>query len=157
MQNTSSPLRNRVSDNDAHAYFPESENNNNGVFLFLSWNVEGLKNKMQNESFINYVSKFDCVGLVETWCNEGESFDLPGFQMFSKTNVRQNSRGRVTGGIAVYIKIDSKINAVQLQGVSKGILWVRLQMKGVSKPFNLIFGEIYNQPETSDYRNDFFF
>lgn len=41
----------------------------------LSWNVEGLKNCLNDEDFLNIVHSFDLVFCSETWQRKGEHFD----------------------------------------------------------------------------------
>ena len=73
---------------------------------FLSWNVDGLWNKLADPDFMEYVSSFDVVCLFETFLNI--TFFPPekwaNFCSFSCPAVKLSHQGRSSGGIVVLIR-----------------------------------------------------
>ena len=49
---------------------------------FASFNVEGLRNKLDDINFKNEISKFDFITLVETWLPADEQVNLEGYTSF---------------------------------------------------------------------------
>ncbi|MEW8548565.1 MAG: endonuclease/exonuclease/phosphatase family protein, partial [Candidatus Thiodiazotropha sp.] len=73
---------------------------------FISWNIEGLKYKLYDHDFINFLKSFDIFGLLETWvCDVTEIRDSFSdyFCMFCPAK-KEKKFGRAMGGIAVYLK-----------------------------------------------------
>ena len=48
----------------------------------LLYNVEGLRNKLDDINFKNEISKFDFITLVETWLPADEQVNLEGYTSF---------------------------------------------------------------------------
>ena len=46
---------------------------------FQSFNVEGLKSKLKDETFIDSIKKFDFITLVETWLPANPSINIEGY------------------------------------------------------------------------------
>jgi len=71
---------------------------------FLFWNVAGLRRK--DEEFWEYISRYDFVGLVETWVDE-KGWDkikgwLPSSHEWTYREARKEKRkGRAKGGIVI--------------------------------------------------------
>ena len=68
----------------------------------------GLKCNLADTDFFKYVSNFDIVFLSETWQSRTETlkFDISGFHsnFISGNKSRNTTRGRHSGGLAVYYK-----------------------------------------------------
>lgn len=79
----------------------------------LVYNVAGLKNKRNENSFINFVSSYDIFALVETHVEEQNIVSYG--NMFSEFKLswvpatRQNKSGRASGGIVCGLKLLSSI------------------------------------------------
>lgn len=91
------------------------------------WNVAGVMNK--SEDTWEYLERFDVVGLLETWLEEGkwEKIRDKMSKEFIWNNVaaeREEKRGRAKGGILVATRRD--IEGVQVRELSKRIVEVKL-------------------------------
>ena len=123
------------------------------------WNVTGLRNKYLGNTcsasdFMDYIHKHDIIGLVETWCNEGDDFNIPGYQYFSSVRTKTSTLGRQSGGILIYIKEHlAKITRL-VNSVSRNILWVCIELKILGFPKNLIVGTVYISPENSSIHSE---
>ena len=51
---------------------------------FCSFNIEGLKNKLEETEFYDTISKCDFITLVETWLPDQYKVDIPNFYVYSK-------------------------------------------------------------------------
>ena len=72
----------------------------------MTWNVDGLKNKLADSEFVRYINSFDIVGLVETWvCDvsevSGYFTEHASYCCAAKSSKRG---GRNMGGVIVLIK-----------------------------------------------------
>ena len=73
----------------------------------LSWNINGLRNKLTDFEFIAYLERFDIFSVIETWENV-KSDDILNlfpnhFSIFCAAE-KVSKFGRAMGGIIVFIK-----------------------------------------------------
>ena len=62
----------------------------NSCFLkFMSYNVEGLSPMLSDNSFIEKITKYGFISLIETWLPEGFNINIPGFYSMSKYRKKQ--------------------------------------------------------------------
>lgn len=72
----------------------------------MSWNVHGLKHKLCDTNFIEYVKSYDIIFLGETWLNKRDTTNLDGYlceHIYGTKSVGAR-RGRKSGGISLYYK-----------------------------------------------------
>ena len=71
---------------------------------FLSYNIEGLLQKLSNNDFTCFINSIDIVCLVETFLN----FDLKqvfnDFELFQAPARKLSWKGRCSGGVIVMVK-----------------------------------------------------
>ena len=73
---------------------PNADNQNsqdNPPLNIVSWNVNGLKRKLDNETFIEYISNHDLILLCETWLikEQPEHSDTTGYISVLKMDKKQ--------------------------------------------------------------------
>ena len=73
-----------------------------------SFNIEGLKNKLEEKEFYDTFSKFDFITLVEAWLPDQYKIDIPNFYVYSKYRKKHKKARRYSGGISVVIRKDLK-------------------------------------------------
>ena len=99
---------------------------------FLSWNVDGLRNKLHDPDFLKYVSRFDIVCLVETFLQKPFLAPdiLSDFVCFSTPAVKLSHHGRCSGGVVVMVrkslagyvsKVECTIDHVVLLKINKSL------------------------------------
>ena len=67
--------------------------NLNKTCLLTSYNVEGLSPMLSDKSFIEKITKYDFISLIETWLPEGFNINIPGFFSMSKYR-KKNKEGQ---------------------------------------------------------------
>ena len=70
---------------------------------FCSFNIEGLKNKLEEKEFYDTTSKFDFITLVETWLPDQYKIDMTNFYVYSKYQKKHKKARRYSGGISMVI------------------------------------------------------
>ena len=72
----------------------------------MSWNVGGINDKLDNNYFIQYISRFDVIGLQETWVNGSTGLYnvLQNYTSFVCEAKRSKHGGRNLGGVFVFIR-----------------------------------------------------
>ena len=70
----------------------------------LAFNVEGLKSKLEDPSFIKLAQQFDISILTEIWKRDTSRLDLEGFWDFSQVRQKHFNAIRHSGGITVLLK-----------------------------------------------------
>ena len=87
----------------------------------MCWNIEGLKNKLYDDDFVNFLKSFDIFGLTETWsCDQTELSDVFNqyFCVFCPAK-KDKKFGRPMGGVAVYLK--TYIHQLVPSGISESL------------------------------------
>lgn len=75
------------------------------------WNVAGLRKKCENEQFLEYIKKFDIIGMVETWIEEKDWNNMKEllpkeFRWRCQYIGKKKKRGRSIGGIITGVTIE---------------------------------------------------
>ena len=81
-------------------------------------NIEGLSKYANDINFQNFCSKFDNLGLCETWGVENSVFKtiLPGFSCFDYVRPKKKTAKRGSGGVSVFIK-DELLNTCKFKRI----------------------------------------
>ena len=92
----------------------------------LAFNVEGLKSKLGDPSFIKLAQQFDISILTEIWKRDTSKLDLEGFWDFSQVRQKHFNAIRHSGGITVLVKNTIR-QGVRLAEDPEGFIWLRLE------------------------------
>ena len=68
----------------------------------LSFNVENLKPKFDEPSFLDLLFKHDICVLCETWNKDDSKLGLPGYWDFSQVRPKYKKVGRYSEGIQLF-------------------------------------------------------
>lgn len=111
---------------------------------FISWNINGVSNKLSSEVVYNYICKFDVIFLCEVKSNL--NFHVPGYRTFFNINAAENAN---TGGVALLIRncLLSLIKSIDIAEANQ--IWFEF----IHVP-NVIFGGIYVYPSNCLYYDD---
>jgi exonuclease III len=123
---------------------------------FLHWNVAGIASKLQDLDFIEYISSFDVVSLVETFVDSFQSTIFENnFAIFTKPALKFTRQGRHSGGIICLVRKSllpyfkklecSCHNHIlfvfdkKLFGINKDVLFVCAYVHPESSPFYVAY------------------
>ena len=96
---------NERNDENGVSFPDESDGNENkSVLSFLHWNVQGLLSKLEDVDFVQFVSSFDIVCLVETFLEKFQSSVFTNFKPFVEPAVKLSRHGRCSGGIICLVR-----------------------------------------------------
>ena len=73
----------------------------------LSWNIDGLRSKLDDIDFIKYLNSFDIFGLIETWeisLSEQMTSLFPKFNIYVCEAIKQAKFGRAMAGVFVFVR-----------------------------------------------------
>ena len=120
----------------------------------LSWNINGLRNKLTDFEFIAYLERFDIFSVIETWENV-ESDDISNlfpnhFSIFCAAK-KVSKFGRAMGGIIVFIKKQYKqfISEINVACTFSIFVTYKKTMFGYDKDLLLAF--TYLPPQGSPF------
>ena len=66
-------------------------------------NCQGIKEKIDDPSFINVISKYDIFGICETWLNkDNEKIIIPNYKFYPLSRKMEKDQSR--GGVGWFIK-----------------------------------------------------
>ena len=121
----------------------------------VCYNIDGLASKLLDNSFLNFLEKFDIICLVETFMctNEIPAYLFNSFckPFFSKA-FKLSTHGRCSGGVVVLIKhsLNNPFNIIQLDHEFDNI--IALKFTNIIMPSqDVIFFFTYVQPYGSPY------
>ena len=126
--------------------------------------MNGLIRKLSDPEFIGHINTYDIVVLSETWLSPKSNYDLNinGYEAFhlydnKSPNVR---KGRYSGGISVYYKLELK-NKIQIEEKQQsGLIWLKLCKSLFDFDSVMFLCNVYIPPRESrlvnQQENDFF-
>ena len=110
-----------------------------------SWNIQGLGNamcrKLDDNTFINEISKHHIVGLQETHATVDTQIVVNGYH--SCQVVRPKSKNVSHGGIAILVKNELRKAVKFYQSPTPDFAWVKLDQTFFGLEKDLIIGFIY--------------
>ncbi|XP_062828273.1 uncharacterized protein LOC107983049 [Anolis carolinensis] len=74
----------------------------------------GWTNKFHDADFAIYLQQFKIICLQETWATETNPPSLHGFSAYSVPAVKTSSKGRGSGGLAIFISVDLHVDIQSL-------------------------------------------
>ena len=92
---------------------------------FLTYNVEGLKSKLIDPSFLNMIKKYDIIIFLETWFSDKHNLNIDGFWDYSQVRPKHQKALRNSGGITILIKKCFR-QGIQLVKDEEGFIWFKL-------------------------------
>ena len=95
-------------------------------FQILSFNVEGLKTKLDDPSFLELIQKYDIIILTETWKADTLKINIEGFWDYSQVRPKHKNAIRHSGGITVLAKNHLRFG-LKLVEDTEEFLWFRLK------------------------------
>ena len=115
----------------------------------LSWNTNGLKNKLECPDTCTYFKSFDILCLSETWLRNHEEVNLSGYNYYHVIRPRTNNARRNSGGISIFYKNHLHIEVLK-DFVTDTHIWCTLPIKTDE---HILLCTVYIPPENSDYAN----
>ena len=128
----------------------------------ISWNIQGVKSgslgiKLSDPGFLDTISEYDIVCIIETHENDDTNLNIPGFIKLASVK-REKVKRKSSGGIAIFIKPSLKglvcLFALVCLGCSNDLLWIRFKEDFFGEAEDLFFGTVYFSPETYENRNN---
>ncbi|KAK3101032.1 hypothetical protein FSP39_000386 [Pinctada imbricata] len=114
------------------------------------WNIEGLtSDKINSQSFIDSISKFNIISLVETWANDTEhNNDIPGFKLVEIRNRTKHCKARRnSGGIKVFAKSNISKGIKKMRKTHTDIVWLMLDHTFFNTNKDIYLAIVYVSPE----------
>ena len=117
----------------------------------LSWNVQGLYNKLSDNSFRTFLCDFDIVCVLETWLRKEllDTVNLAGFAAFHTCRDRVARKGRYAGGVTVFIRQALTKGVTLLSTDLSDSIFLKLDCNVFGMSKNIIIGSIYIPPSGS--------
>ena len=118
---------------------------------FLHWNVCGLLSKLNDNNFVQYLSSFDFVCIVETFLDHFDTCLFPNYDIFCKSAVKLTKQGRQSGGVVCLIRSNLTRFVRELKSDCHNVLFFLLDKSlfGFSK--DVVYVCAYIPPECSPY------
>ncbi len=113
--------------------------------LVASWNVNGVRSKLENDRVKSLLLRYDVIGLNEVKTKAKVS--LPGYDSYKSDNCDHNR-----GGTAVLIRRRPMDFIVSIDTTMKDQVWIRLSVL-----CSIIIGACYIPPSDLQYFNPYSF
>ena len=97
---------------------------------FLLWNVQGLKSKLDDCDFLNYVCEFDVLLFTETWNSKVSNVQIEGCERVVCHRHNSNSKViRNSGGVILYYKQEYS-QVIEISSINNvGIIWFKIKIE----------------------------
>ena len=119
------------------------------VINIITFNVCGLKRRIQYPEFLELLNEFSILCFVETKTDDLDVIDLPGYKFVMKNRSHLN---RVkSGGIVLGFKESLSDHISVVETDSKYILWFKIDKHVVKLQQDILCGIVYIPPENSVY------
>ena len=131
---------------------PMLNSNLHDVLKLGFWNIEGynskiIGNKLIHSDFLETFRDRDIIGLVETHIHNLvlDKLTIPGFSRIQFLSRGANSKGKGSGGIALFCKPSILKYATPLASNNEDVIWLKIDKKvcGV----DIYLGTIYISPK----------
>ena len=128
------------------------EENKTKCLKFLTYNVEGLKSKLIDPSFLDMIKKYDIIVLLETWFNnEKQTINIDGFWDYSQVRPKHQNAIRHSGGISILIKKCFR-PGIKLVKDEEGFIWFKLLKLFFNLENDLFICATYIPPQNTTKR-----
>ena len=117
----------------------------------VSWNINGIKNKINNPNFLELIKPYEVIFLQETFVNKGdENFAVDGFtcKNVSQSNKHKAAK-RNAGGISVYIKNELSNQIKVIKTTAEHFVWLKINKSLTGLPLDTYCCGAYIQPKDS--------
>ena len=92
----------------------------------FSFNVEGLKPKLEDPNFLETIQDYDISILTETWKNDPSKINIEGFWDYSQVRPKHKNAIRHSGGITILARYNIRPGLKLIEN-SEGFLWFCLK------------------------------
>ena len=99
------------------------------------WNVEGLKKKLANDRFIEFIETFDLLALSETWLKVNECVNVCNMKGVFKGSEIRGKRGRYPGGVALFYQNRLHCYVQEIDILLNGATCIHLKAGGLEVCF----------------------
>ena len=123
----------------------------NKYLKFLTYNVEGLKSKLFDPSFLNMIMKYDIIILLETWFSEKQNLNIDEFWNYSQVRPKHQKAIRHSGGITILIKKCFR-PGIKLVKDEESFIWFKLLKSFFNLDNDLFTCATYIPPQNTTLR-----
>ena len=123
----------------------------------MCWNIDGVQNKFEFQSMIDYLKSYNVFGLLETWEINLEKYSkvFPDHKCFVKNAFKYRSRGRAMAGICVFVHKSLLRFCEQLQTDSNFCIFLKFDKCLFNSIKDMLICFTYLPPDNSPaYRDE---
>ena len=107
-------------------------------------NVCGLKRRLEYAEFLEEISQFDILGVLETNLDCFDRIEIPDFTFIFKH--RENNSARKCGGIGIFIRKTIAKHVRNIKSDAEYVQWVALSKSMFSIEEDVVLGIVYIPP-----------
>ena len=88
----------------------------------FSFNIDGLKPKLEDPNFLETIQDYDISILTETWKNDPSKVNIEGFWDYSQVQTKHKNAIRHSGGISILVRYNIRPGLKLIEN-AEGFLW----------------------------------
>ena len=120
--------------------------------IFLNYNVNGLRPKLDLPHFVEFIRSYDFITLTETFIDyEFQSYLFSDFEIFTAKATRSSNVGRQSGGVIVMIRSCLKKYINHVKTVTDNTIVIRIDKRCLKTYRDILFISTYLPPYDSTY------
>lgn len=135
---------------------PEIQDNIGSNLSCLSWNIEGLLEKINTDDFLDFIKKFDFVILGETFTLPTFNFDIkfPEFIHLHSPAKKFTRLGRPSGGLVLLLRKELQRYCTIITTTISHILAIRIDKTILNRTKDIVLIATYIHPAGSIFYSD---
>ena len=123
-------------------------------FSIITWNVNGLGEKKKDQEFLNIITRYDMICLMETWSSVRTNVKLSGYEKpLHRYRHKRRKKGRRSGGLLLYYKKHLAAGIKEIPKTHEDLLWVKLDKEFFSFISDVYLCTAYIAPQYSTTTN----
>ena len=119
----------------------------------VTWNVNGLSEKLKDDEFIRIISNNDMICLTETWTSVQSNIKLKGYKSVHRIRHKHRRKGRRSGGIIFYYHKRLSIGIKEIPKTHEDLLWLKLDSNFFGFKNDLYLCVTYLKPHAINTQN----
>ena len=129
--------------------------NNFKTVTFMHWNINGLKTKLFDTDFVNFLTSFSFICLVETFVDNFNADFFHGYTTFCQPSKKLSQAGRPSGGVLCLIKNEFLPWVKEIKAKFGFLLLFIIDKKLFDLSKDVLYVCAYIPPEGSNYYSTF--
>ena len=118
----------------------------------MNWNIDGITDKFDNQTFIDEVSKHDICIFCETWAEDNNITPPPGYTYINAFRSKKHKKAkRGSGGVLVLVKKNIQKYISKVAVIKEHFIWIKISKSLTGHTYDTYCCGGYIPPQYSSF------